>query len=154
MRPGQGLSGLSEQGAAGSGRLPLERAVSAGERAPPELGAQQGVDYGRRQGWQPAAVLAVAAADPTAPTLRPLVGAGGQVLGRVSAKRVCYLPLPPYRGTGRPRVRGRQLQLSAARPLPEPTPPQRVAVAAGGWSEIGQGQDGRRHQWPTQPLVR
>jgi hypothetical protein len=87
------------------------------------------------------------------PTLRPLVAAGLNVLGRVSAKRVFYLPPPPYPGSGRPRVRGHKLQLSDQRTLPLPAYFQRVEKADGGWYEISQWAAVRRWKWPPQPLV-
>ena len=153
MKPGHGVSVLSERAAEGSWMLPLEMAVIPVEQSPTACGAAQVVDYVRRYGWQPQEVLAVDAAYTNEPTLRPMVAAGVNVLGRVSSKRVFYLPPPPYRGQGRPRVRGRKLKLHDARTLPEPDQHQRVEVAEGGWYEISQWHDVRMRQWPTQPLV-
>jgi hypothetical protein len=122
------------------------------EQSPTARGAAQIVDYVRRCGWQPEEVLAVDAAYTNAPTLRPMVAAGVNVLGRVSSKRVFYLPPPPYRGRGRPQVRGRKLKLNDQRTLPEPDQQQRVAGAGGSWYEVSQWHDVRMRQWPTQPL--
>jgi hypothetical protein len=133
MKPGHGLSVLSERAAEGSWLLPLEIAVIPVELSPTEFGAKQMVDYGRRYGWQPEEVLAVDAAYTNEPTLHPMVEAGVNVLGRVSSKRVFYLPPPPYRGHGRPRVRGRKLKLNDQRTLPEPDWQQRVEGARGSW---------------------
>jgi hypothetical protein len=152
MKPGHGVSVLSEQGAEGSWLLPLEMAVIPGESSPTACGAAQLVDSVRRCGWQPEEMLAVDAAYTHAPPLRPRVAAGVNVLGRVSSKRVFYLPPPPYRGHGRPRVRGRNLKLTAQRTLPEPDQHQRVAGAGGSWDEVSQWHDVRMRQGPTQPL--
>ena len=153
MKPGHGLSVLSERVAEGSWYLPLEIALIPVEQSPTEFGAEQIVDYVRRYGWQPEEVLAVDAAYTNEPTLRPMVEAGVNVLGRVSSKRVFYLPPPPYSGHGRPRVRGRKIKLNDQRTLPEPNWQQRVEGAGGGWYEISQWVDVRMRKWPTQPLV-
>lgn len=152
MKPGHGLSVVSERVAEGSWLLPLEIALIPVEQSPTEFGAAQIVDYVRRYGWQPEEVLAVDAAYTNAPTLRPMVEAGVNVLGRVSSKRVFYLPPPPYSGQGRPRVRGRKIKLNDQRTLPQPDQQQRVEVSGGGWYEISQWQDVRMRKWPTQPL--
>lgn len=153
MKPGHGLSVLSERVAEGSWCVPLEIALIPVEQSPTEFGAEQIVDYVRRYGWQPEDVLAVDAAYTNEPTLRPMVEAGVNVLGRVSSKRVFYLPPPPYSGHGRPRVRGRKIKLNDQRTLPEPNWQQRVEGAGGGWYEISQWVDVRMRKWPTQPLV-
>jgi hypothetical protein len=153
MKPGHALSVLSERAAEGSWYLPLEIALIPVEHSPTEFGAEQIVDYVRRWGWEPEDVLAVDAAYTNEPTLRPMVEAGVNVLGRVSAKRVFYLPPPPYSGHGRPRVRGHKIKLSDQRTLPQPNGQQRVEVASGGWYEISQWEDVRMRKWPTQPLV-
>jgi len=153
MKPGHGLSVLSERAAEGSWYLPLEMALIAVEHSPTEFGAEQIVSYVHHYGWEPEEVLAVDAAYTNEPTLRPMVEAGVNVLGRVSSKRVFYLPPPPYRGIGRPRVRGRKLKLNDQRTLPGPDGQQRVEVAAGGWCEVSQWHDVRMRKWPTQPLV-
>lgn len=152
MKPGHALSVLSERAAEGSWFLPLEMALVPVEQSPTEFGAAQIVDYVRRYGWEPDAVLAVDAAYTTEPTLRPMVKAGVNVLGRVSSKRVFYLPPPPYPGIGRPRVRGRKLKLNDQRTLPDPDLEERVELADGGWCESSQWTDVRMRKWPTQPL--
>lgn len=152
MKPGHGLSVLSERAAEGSWFLPLEIALIPVEHSPTEFGAEQMVLYVQHYGWEPDEVLAVDAAYTNEPTLRPMVEAGVNVLGRVSSKRVFYLPPPPYSGHGRPRVRGRKIKLNDQRTLPEPDRHQRVAGTGGGWYEISQWQDVRMRKWPTEPL--
>ncbi len=152
MKPGHGLSVLSEQAGPGSWYLPLEIGMIPVGQAPTQFGAAQVVAYVRGWGWQPDEILAVDAAYTNAPTLRPMVAAGLNVLGRVSATRVFYLPPPPYSGFGRPRVRGRKLKLSDQRTLPPPDHYQRVEKADGGWYAISQWADVRMRQWPPQPL--
>jgi hypothetical protein len=152
MKPGHGLSVLSERAAQGSWFLPLEIALIAVEQSPTEFGAEQMVHYIHHYGWEPDEVLAVDAAYTNEPTLRPMVEAGVNVLGRVSSKRVFYLPPPPYSGNGRPRVRGRNIKFNDQRTLPEPDRHQRVAGSGGGWYEISQWYDVRMRKWPTQPL--
>jgi hypothetical protein len=153
MKPGHGLSVLSEQVGPGSWYLPLEIGVIPVGQAPTQVGAAQVPAYVRRRGWQLDEILAVDAAYTNAPTLQPLVAAGLNVLGRVSSKRVFYLPPPPYSGSGRPQVRGRKLKLSDQRTLPPPAHFQRVEKADGGWYEISQWADVRMWKWPPQPLV-
>jgi hypothetical protein len=152
LKPGHGLSVLSEQVGPGSWYLPLEIGVIPVGQAPTQFGAAQVGEYVRHWGWQPDEILAVDAAYTNAPTLRPMVAAGLKVLGRVSAKRVFYLPPPPYAGFGRPRVRGRKLKLSAQRTLPPPAHFPRVETGDGGWYEISQWTDVRMWKWPPQPL--
>lgn len=153
MKPGHGLSVLSEQVGSGSWYLPLEIGVIPVGEAPPQFGTQQVVAHVERRGWQPDEILAVDAAYTNAPTLQPMVAAGLNVLGRVSSKRVFYLPPPPYAGSGRPRVRGRKLKLSDQRTLPSSDHFERVEKADGGWYEISQWADVRMWKWPPQPLV-
>ena len=153
MRPGHALSVLSEQVGPGSWYLPLEIGLIPVGQAPTQFGATQVGAYVQRWGWQPDEILAVDAAYTNAPTLRPLVAAGVNTLGRVSSKRVFYLPPPPYAGFGRPRVRGRKLKLSDQRTLPSPDHCQRVETGPGGWYEISQWTDVRMWQWPPQPLA-
>ena len=75
----------------GSWYLPLEIGLIPVGQAPTQFGATQVGAYVQRWGWQPDEILAVDAAYTNAPTLRPLVAAGVNTLGRVSSKRVFYL---------------------------------------------------------------
>jgi hypothetical protein len=152
MKPGHALSVLSEKAAEGSWLLPLEIGLIPVEQSPTEFGAEQIVDEVRRYGWQPQEVLAVDAAYTNEPTLRPMREAGVNVRGRVSSQRVFYLPPPPYWGKGRPRMRGRKLNLNDQRTRPAPNRQKRVERAEGGWYEISQWDDVRMRKWPTEPL--
>ncbi len=152
MKPGHALSVLSERAAQGSWCLPLEIALIPVEQSPTEFGAEQIAAYVHRHGWQPEDVVALDAAYTNEPTLRPMVEAGVNVLGRVSSKRVFYLPPPPYSGCGRPRVRGRKIKLSDQRTLSPPDRYHTVEKARGGWYEITQWEDVRMRKWPSQPL--
>ncbi len=152
MKPGHGLSVLSERAAEGSWFVPLEMALIPVELSPTEFGAEQILHYVTRYGWQPEEVVAVDAAYTNEPTLRPMVEAGVNVLGRASSKRVFYLPPPPYSGQGRPRVRGRKIKLNDQRTLPQPQHQQRVELPGGGWCEMSQWEDVRMRKWPAEPL--
>ncbi len=88
MRPGHGLSVLSEKVAGGSWNLPLEIALIPVESSPTEFGAKQVVRFVQNYGWKGDEVLTVDAHYTNAPTLRPLFKAGVNVIGRVSSKRV------------------------------------------------------------------
>jgi hypothetical protein len=153
MKPGHSLSILSEPVAAGSWTLPLEIALVEVGKAATEFGAQQVAAFIRRHGWNSDDVLAVDAAYTNAPTLKPMKEAGANVLGRVSDKRVFYLPPPPYSGIGRPKVRGKKIKLSDARTLPQPDLFQHVLEEDGSYYEISRWNDIRMKQWPPQPLV-
>jgi len=153
MTPGHGLSVLARQGGEGSWVLPLEMRLIPVGQAPGAFGAQQLGDYIAAQGWGPDEVVALDAGYTNAPSLRPMVEAGANVLGRVSSRRVFYLPPPPYAGRGRPAVRGRKIKLNDARTLPTPVAeemvelPDKRRVAVSRWNDV------RMRQWPEQPLV-
>jgi hypothetical protein len=153
MKPGHTLSILSEPVAEGSWTLPLEIAVVPVGQSATEFGAQQVAGFIKRHGWQPEDVLGVDAAYTNAPTLQPMKEAGANVLGRVSCKRVFYLPPPPYAGFGRPRVRGRKIKLSDARTLSPPDACEKVQEDDGSYYEISRWDDIRMKKWPPQPLV-
>ncbi|MCI0562217.1 MAG: transposase [Nitrososphaera sp.] len=153
MKPGHSLSVLSERVADGSWFLPLSIEVAEPTLSPTQAGVAQVLAYVTRYGWEPEDVLAVDAAYTNEPTLRPLYEAEVNVIGRVSSRRVFYLPPPPYSGFGRPRVRGRKIKLSDERTLPEASDFQRVELESGGWLEISQYADVRMRKWPKQPLA-
>ena len=153
MKPGHSLSILSEPVAEGSWTLPLEIALVAVGKSTTEFGAQQIADFIHRHGWNPDDVLAVDAAYTNAPTLQPMKAAGANVFGRVSGKRVFYLPPPPYAGFGRPKVRGKKIKLSDARTLPPADLCEEVTQEDGSYHEISRWNDIRMRNWPSQPLV-
>jgi hypothetical protein len=153
MKPGHCLSLLSQRVADGSWFLPVSIDVVDPTQAPTAAGVAQVLAYVRHSGWPPDDILAVDAAYTNEPTLRPLLEAAVNVLGRISSKRVLYRPPPPYRGRGRPRLRGRKIKLSDERTLPEADAFERVELPCGGWLEISQYRDVRLRTWPTQPLV-
>src|SRR4029078_6620248 len=82
----------------------------------------------------------------------PLPERGVNVLGRVSSKRNFYLPPSPYAGRGRPRVRGKKMNLCDGRTIPESDQTQWVAGADGRSYEVSQWTDVRRQKWPEQAL--
>jgi hypothetical protein len=131
IRAGHGVSVLSQRVASGSWHLPLEMALIPVGQSPTEFGAEQVVAVVQQHGWDPDDLLLVDAAYTNAPTLRPITAQGVNVLGRVSSKRVFYLPPPAYSGFGRPRVRGRKIKLNDARTLPEPDATEHVTVQDG-----------------------
>lgn len=153
MKPGHTLSILSEPVAAGSWALPLEIALVEVGKSATEFGAQQVADFIRRHGWNPDDVLTVDAAYTNAPTLQPMKEAGANVIGRVSGKRVFYLPPPSYSGFGRPKVRGKKLKLNDARTLPQADLCDEVKQEDGSYYEISRWDDIRMRNWPSQPLV-
>lgn len=153
MKKGHAVSVLSERVGEGSWQLPLENRLIPVERSPTEFGASQVVKFAERYGWEADDLLEVDAAYTNAPTLRPMVAAGVNVLGRVSSKRVFYLPPPRYSGHGRPRVRGKKIKLNDARTRPEPDAMETVEGAEGRRFEVAQWRDVRMRQWPEQPLV-
>jgi hypothetical protein len=152
MRPGHALSLLSRCVGEGSWVLPIEVRLIPVGTAPSAFGAEQVAAHIRRHGWSAEQILAVDAGYTNVPTMRPMVEAGANLLGRVSVRRVLYLPPPPYSGRGRPPKRGRKLKLSDARTLPEPDSCERIEEK-GGSVEIAQWLDVRFREWPTQPVT-
>lgn len=153
MRPGHGLSVLSERVGEGGWALPLEIAWIPVEATPAQFGAQQVVTYVARHGWQAEEVLTVDAHYTNEPFLRPLLAAGVNVLGRVRSNRCFYLPPPPYKGCGRPPVRGRKVKLNDGRTLPAPDHSEAVSLADGRRFEVARWDDVRLRQWAEQRLV-
>jgi hypothetical protein len=153
MRVGHNLSILSQRVGSGSWTLPVEiLLIDVGENAG-EFGASQVAQYAGRVGWQPEDVLAVDAYYTKAPYLKPMQKAGVNVLGRVAANRVFYLPPPPYCGRGRPPQKGRKIKLNDARTLPDADTVEQVKLYDGGRIEISCWEDVRMRGWLTQDLV-
>jgi DDE superfamily endonuclease len=152
MKPGHGLSLLSQRVGEGSWTLPLQIAWIPPECGPVSFGVAQLECFVTEQGWQDDEVLAVDAQYTVEPFLRPVHDLGVPVLGRVRSNRSFYLPPPPYRGVGRPRVRGRKLKLNDQRTLPHPETESAWELPTGGRCEVSRWSDLRLRQWPEQPL--
>jgi hypothetical protein len=153
MTPGHGLSARGLGVGAGAWVLPLERRLIPVGQAPSAFGARQLLDSIAVQGWAPDEVVALDAGSTNAPSLRPRVEAGANLLGRVSSRRVFYLPPPPYSGRGRPAVRGRKITLNDARTLPPPSAAETVELPDQRRVEVSRWNDVRMRRWPGQPLV-
>jgi hypothetical protein len=153
MRPGHGLSLLAQRVGEGSWTLPLEIAWVPPEWGPLRYGAAQVAAFVQAHGWGAAEVLAVDAHYTVEPFLRPVQQVGVPVLGRVRSNRTFYLPPPPYRGVGRPCVRGRKLKLNDQRTLPPPESESAWELPTGGRCEVRRWREVRLRQWPAQPLV-
>lgn len=153
MRPGHTISILGEPVLDGSWFLPLATEVLEVGESATGFGAQQVVNYVSRYGWSPEEILDVDAAYTNAPFLQPVHKAGANILGRVSSRRVFFLPPPPYSGFGRPKVRGRKIKLSDGRTLPPIDFQEQVTLENGRSFEISQWSDVRMKRWAPQPLV-
>lgn len=154
MQPGHALSVLARRCGPGAWTVPLQIEVVPVEQRPAAFGAHQILAYIREQGWAPNDLLTVDADYTKAPTLRELFEAGSNTLGRISGRRALYLPPPPPTGKrGRPRVRGRKLQLWDQRTVPTPSCHETVTLEDGRRFEISCWADVRMRPWPTQPLV-
>jgi hypothetical protein len=153
MKPGHGLSLLSQRVGEGSWTLPLEVAWMPPECGPVNFGVAQLESYVAEHGWKAEEALAVDAQYTVEPFLRPVHQLGLPVLGRVRSNRCLYLPPPPYRGSGRPRVRGRKLKLNDQRTLPRTGEETEWALASGGRVVVSRWDDVRLKQWPEQPLA-
>jgi hypothetical protein len=152
MKPGHALSMFSEVVGEGSWCLPLEiEVVPVGEH-PSAFGAKQIAGYVEQRGWTPDEVALLDAAYTNANTLKPMHEAGANLFGRVSNRRVFYLPPPPYSGQGRPKVRGRKIKLSDSRTLPAVDEQERIELGDGRYCEISRYNDVRMKKWPEQPL--
>jgi hypothetical protein len=153
MKVGHGLSLLSERVGPGSWTLPLEIAWIAPQWSPVDFGATQVEGFVAQQGWEAETVLTVDAQYTNRAFLPRMKALGVPVLGRLRNNRCFYLPPPPYRGFGRPAVRGRKVKLSDQRTLPRVDAVERWEVATGGHVEVRRWDDLRLHAWPTQRLV-
>jgi hypothetical protein len=152
MKPGHGLSLLSERVGPGSWTLPLEIAWFSPQSDPLRFGAAQIEEFVTQHGWSPEQVLAVDAQYTVASFLQPVHECGVAVLGRVRNNRNFYLPPPEYRGCGRPAVRGRRIKLNDARTWPPIEAREAWPLAGGGRLEVSRWNDVRMKQWPTQRL--
>jgi hypothetical protein len=152
MKPGHGLSLLSERVGEGSWTLPLEIAWFSPQSDPLNFGAEQLEQFVKQHGWSADQVLAVDAQYTVAPFLKPVHECGVSALGRVRNNRAFYLPPPEYSGFGRPAVRGRQLKLNDARTLPRVDEREEWKLENGGRIEVSRWNDVRMKQWPTQKL--
>lgn len=153
MKPGHGLSLLSERVGPGSWTLPLEIAWFSPQSDPLRFGAAQIEEFVQQHGWSPEQVLAVDAHDTVAPFLKAMHECGVAVLGRVRNNRNFYLPPPAYSGFGRPAVRGRKIKLNDARTWPTIDAREEWPLAGGGRIEVSRWNNVRIKQWPTQKLL-
>jgi len=153
MKPGHGLSLLSERVGEGSWTLPLEIAWFSPQSDPLTFGVAQLTAFVGQHNWESDQVLAVDAQYTVAPFLKPAHELGIALLGRVRSNRSFFLPPPPYRGCGRPAVRGRKIKLNDARTLPPAEAREEAQLAAGGRIAVSRWGDVRLRQWPTQRLI-
>jgi hypothetical protein len=153
MKPGHGLSLLSERVGEGSWTLPLEIAWFSPQSDPLSFGAAQIEQFVKKHGWLPEQVLAVDAQYTVATFLKPVYECGVSLLGRVRNNRCFYLPPPEYSGFGRPAVRGRKIKLNDARTLPPIDAQEQWELGGGGRIEVSRWDDVRMKQWPTQKLI-
>jgi len=154
MRPGHALSVLAERVADGSWTLPLEIEVVPVGQAPAAFGATQLAGFIAQHGWDPEDILAIDAGYTNAPTLKPMVATGANLLGRLSGRRVLFEPPPPYSGRGRPPIRGRKIQLWDGRTLPKTAScDEQVQVGDGRRFCITAWDDVRMRQWPERALT-
>jgi hypothetical protein len=153
MKPGHGLSLLSQRVGEGSWTLPLEIAWMPPQSGVVSFGAAQMACFVAEHGWGAEEVLAVDAQYTVEPFLRPVHQLGVSLLGRVRSNRCFYLPPPTCRGVGRPAVRGRKLKLNDQRTLPEPELEREWRLERGGRVAVSRWADVRLRQWPEQPLA-
>jgi hypothetical protein len=153
MKPGHGLSLLSERVGPGSWTLPLEIAWFSPQSDPLSFGATQLKQFVSQHGWLPEQLLTVDAQYTVAPFLKPVHECGVPLLGRVRSNRCFYLPPPEYNGFGRPAVRGRKIKLNDARTWPAAQATEQWTLEAGGRIEVSRWDDVRMKQWPTQKLL-
>jgi hypothetical protein len=116
MRLGHGLSLLCQDTGEGSWVLPVEIAWIPPGVHPSTYGVVQIEQFVKLYGWPKDQILGVDAGYTVEPFLIPVHPAGVPILGRVTPNRCFFLP-PPYRGVGRPPVRGRKIKLNDGRTL-------------------------------------
>jgi hypothetical protein len=85
MQPGLALSVLSLRVALGSWMLQLKLELVPVGQTPAAFGAEQIARFVSERGWEPDELLDVDADYTKVPVLRPMVGAGANVLGRIAA---------------------------------------------------------------------
>jgi hypothetical protein len=153
MVPGHTLSVIGQRCGPGAWTLPLEIEVVPVDEHPRLFGPKQVARYAREQGWDPDDLLTVDSDYTNAPSLTPIVEAGINVLGRISGRRVLYLPPPQASARrGRPPKRGHKLKLWDQRTLSTPTLTQVVRLDDGRSLRISQWEDVRMGTWEKQPL--
>ena len=112
------------------------------------------VDFILEQGWESDDLLTIDADYTKVPTLKPMLGAGANVLGRISGRRCLFQAPPPRTGRrGRPFVRGAKIKLWDQRTLPAASREQSVTIEQGSRFEISCWDDVRMRQWPEQPMT-
>lgn len=153
MRLGHGLSLLCQDTGEGSWVLPSEIAWIPPGVHPATYGVVQIEQFVKRYGWPCDQILDVDAGYTVEPFLRPVHEAGVPILGRVAAHRCFFLPPPPYRGVGRPPVRGRKIKLNDGRTLPPIDQREERQLPGGGRIEVSRWNDLRMRKWPTQRLL-
>lgn len=153
MRLGHGLSLLAERVAEGSWTLPLEINWIPPRTHPNIYGVVQLEEHVRRHGWPGDCLLDVDAGYTNEPFLRPVSSLGIPILGRAASNRCFYLPPPPYRGMGRPSVRGRKFKLNDARTLPPVDEFEQRALADGSRLAVSRWNDVRIRKWPEKRLI-
>lgn len=153
MVPGHTLSVIGQRCGPGAWTLPLEIEVVPVDEHPRVFGPKQVARFAAEQGWDSDDLLTVDSDYTNAPSLTPMVEAGVNVLGRISGRRVLYLPPPAASATrGRPRKRGHKLKLWDQRTLSTPTRTEVVQLKDGRSWRISQWEDVRMGQWEKQRL--
>jgi hypothetical protein len=153
MRPGHALSVLSERVAPGSWTLPLEIELVPVGQAPAAFGARQLVDFIASHGFSPEDVVAIDAGFTNVPTLRPMVEATANLVGRISGRRVLFRapgPPPAKPKRGRPRIYGAKVRLWDQRTLPVASQAEQVVLEDGRRFEVSRYDDLRMRGWPEQ----
>jgi hypothetical protein len=156
MRAGHALSVLAERVADGSWTLPLEIDVVPVGQAPSAFGAQQVVDFAVSRGWASEDVLAIDAGFTNVPTLRPMVEAKVNLVGRISGRRVLFRapgPRPTKPKRGRPRVWGAKGRLWDQRTLPKPSSDEEVLLADGRRFQVSRYDELRMRGWAEQRVT-
>lgn len=150
---GHGLSLLAERVAEGSWTIPLEIDWIPPRTHPNIYGVVQLEEHVQRHGWPSNCLLDVDAGYTNEPFLRPVSSLGIPILGRVASNRCFYLPPPPYRGFGRPAVRGRKFKPNDARTLPPVDEFEQRALEGGGRCAVSRWNDVRIKKWPDKRLA-
>jgi len=112
MKPGFGLSVLAERVGEGSWALPLGIAWIPLEHGPTSFDSEQIKAFVKAHVWTANYVLDVDSQYTVRPFLKPVVGEGVNVLGRVLNNRCFYLPIKQYSGFGRPAHLGAKFKIN------------------------------------------
>lgn len=156
MRPGHALSVLSQRVGDGSWTLPLEIELVPVGQAPGAFGAQQLAAFIASHGWAPEDIVALDAGYTNVPTLRPMVAATANLIGRISGRRVLFRapgPRPSTPKRGRPRIWGAKIQLWDQRTLPKADLDEEVTLKDGRRFEISRYDTLRMRGWPEQSMT-